>query len=306
MSLTSPKRILITGASGLIGRLVAAALRESGIEAVALGRSAVNAPPFSASFIWNPATGYFDDKALEGVDAIIHLAGAGIADKRWTDKRKQEILESRIASAHLLAAKLKSIPNQVRTIVAASAIGYYGNSGEQEINETSQAGNDFLALTCMQWEQALNELKQSNRRLAILRIGIVLDANGGALPVMARPVKMLAGAPYGNGKQFVSWIDSHDLVQLFLKAVMDENMSGIYNAVAPAPVSNKQFVHAIGKTIHRPVWPIPIPGFIFKIILGEQAEMILGGQYVSSEKVINTGFPFKYPELLQSLQHQLG
>jgi uncharacterized protein (TIGR01777 family) len=305
MPTNSPKRVLITGGSGMIGTRIAQSLSDNGVEAVALSRSTHQTPPFTATFFWNPTTGAFDPKAFDGVDTIIHLAGAGIADKRWTEQRKHEIIESRVRSTQLLAAKLNEIPNNVRSVVAASAVGYYGNSGDERVDETTPPGDDFLAITCVQWEQALRTLETKERRLAIIRIGIVLDAQGGALPVMARPVKLFTGAPYGNGKQYVSWIDSSDLVRIFLFAASHATVSGIYNAVAPEPVTNNQFVKHLGQVLHRPVWPIAVPGFVFKLLLGEQAAMVLGGQQVSCEKLVSAGFQFEFPDVMRSLQHQL-
>ncbi|MEY4593802.1 MAG: hypothetical protein RIQ47_212 [Bacteroidota bacterium] len=299
------KRVLITGASGMIAAKVAEELRKSGFQVVALSRSTMSDPRFEASYRWNPDKNEFDPRALDGVTAIVHLAGAGIADKKWTPNRKREILESRTRSSNFLAEQLRIIPHSVSTIVAASATGYYGNTGEVIVSEDQPAGKGFLADTCVAWEQSLHTLKSPSTRLTILRIGFVIDKNDGALPVMSRPVQWMVGAPYGSGKQFISWIDSHDLARLFVYAIDNIAMIGTYNAVAPAPTRNCDFVKAIGKTLHRPVWPIAIPSLIFKTLLGEQSVLVLEGQRVSNDKIISGGFQFDYPTLEKSLHHHL-
>lgn len=300
------KRVLITGASGMIAGKVAEQLQLSGIEVVGLSRSAKKDHRFAASYRWDPEKGYLDPMAFEGVDSIVHLAGAGIADEKWTEKRKREIIESRTKGTAFLAEQLSKIPHQITTIVAASATGFYGNASEQTANESTAAGHGFLAETCMAWENALLQLQNTSTRLVILRIGFVIDRNDGALPVMARPVRLFAGAPYGNGRQYISWIDSHDLARLFLFSITNKSMSGIYNAVAPQPASNRDFVKALGNVLHRPVWPINIPSFVFKTLLGEQSTLVLEGQRVSAEKTLAAGFHFDYPELNKSLQHHLN
>lgn len=298
-------KILITGGSGRIGRRLADELVRNGLQPFLLSRVSAVPAPYAGSYVWDPSTGIFDSDSLSGTDAIFHLAGAGIADQPWSPGRKAEILQSRSQSALLLAKKLKETPNKVKTIIAASAVGYYGDTGEKIIAESDPAGSGFLAETCQAWEEALSHLALPGIRLVIFRIGFVIDRKGGALPEMMRPVKLFAGAPYGTGRQYISWIDIDDLTSLFFHSLYNETMNGVYNAVAPSPITNKEFVQSLGAALHRPVWPFNIPGAIFRMILGEQAQLVLQGQRVSAEKVLSSKFVFRFPKLSDSLLHQL-
>lgn len=301
--MNSSARVLITGSSGFLGGLLAQALQKSGDTPLGLSRSGHTRPPFETGYRWDPSHGLLDPEALRNTEVIFHLAGAGIAEKRWTASRKQEILNSRVEPTRLLAEHLRKHPHRVQTIVAASATGYYGDTAESLCEENRPAGNGFLADTCAAWEKALHELALPGIRLVILRIGFVIDRTGGALPVMAKPVRFFLGAPYSNGRQYISWIDSEDLVRLFLFARNQPAMHGTFNAVAPQPVTNREFIRGLGKTLHRPVLPIGIPAFVFRLMLGEQADLVLHGQRVSCAKTLETGFQFLYPDLLSSLDH---
>jgi len=289
----------------MIARKVAELLKASAHLAFALSRRPVNDPLFAGYFQWDPEKKTFDAAAFSDMDAVIHLAGAGIADTKWTPARKKEIISSRTQSAAFLAEQLRIVPNNIRTIVAASATGFYGNPGQELMHETAAAGKGFLAEACTRWEESLHGLALPNIRLTILRIGFVIDRNGGALPVMARPVRLCVGAPYGSGKQYISWIDSNDLSRLFLHALTDASMKGTYNAVAPDPVTNVAFIKAIGKRLRRPAWPFGIPSAVFKVMLGEQSELVLGGQRVSADKVLAAGFKFEFKTLDDSLKNHL-
>ncbi|MFM2206469.1 MAG: hypothetical protein RL213_444 [Bacteroidota bacterium] len=298
-------RVLITGATGFLGRKIAARLAASGHTVYGLSRTPVSDPSFSASFLWDPDKEQFDSRCLADTDAIVHLAGAGIADKRWTAARKRELLLSRTTSTTFLARQLSRHTHHVKSVVAASASGYYGDSGASIVTEQHPPGSGFLAETCVAWEAANHQLAVPGRRLVLLRIGFVIDRSEGALPVMARPVRWMAGAPYGSGRQFLSWIDSHDLARLFEFALANDSLSGVYNAVSPEPVTNREFLTAIGRVLHRPVWPFAVPAFVFRTLLGEQSELVLGGQNVSAEKVLASGFSFEFPALDAALKHHL-
>lgn len=247
-----------------------------------------------------------DAKAFDGIDTVIHLAGAGIADKRWNSERKKEILDSRIQSTTLLYDFLTSDHHQVRTVVCASAIGYYGFSlGNTLLHENSPAGRDFLSTVVLKWEEAMDRMDALGIRLVKIRIGIVLSAEGGALREMARPVRLGVGAPLGTGRQMVSWIHLDDLCDIFIKGIQDERMRGAYNATAPNPVSNKEFTAAIAKALGRHILLPPIPPLVMRMIVGEMADLVLFGSTVSSQKVQQAGFAFKYPELPQALKNLL-
>ena len=254
----------------------------------------------SGVYHWDPEQDAMDLRAFENCSAIIHLAGAGIADKRWTEKRKKEILDSRVQGSNLLFKSLKNSKHRIKTVVAASAVGIYGNGGDEWKVEESNIGSGFLPDTCRQWETSIRQIEELGIRLVILRIGVVLAKDGGALPQMALPVKLFLGASLGSGKQYISWIHVDDLCRIFLEVVEKESLEGIYNAVSSDPVSNKEFYIALAEKLERPLWPINVPSFIMKLILGEKAEIVLQGQRVSNAKLLNSGFDFNYKTISQA------
>lgn len=246
---------------------------------------------------WSVTGNYIDPKALEGVDAIIHLAGAGVAEKRWSQSRKKEILESRTKSSELICETLKTQPNQVKVVVSATAVGYYGLSTSDEwYDETCEPGNDFLASVCKAWEASTDPIQALGIRLVKIRVGVVLSNNGGALIQMAQPVKWGFGAALGSGNQWVSWIHITDLCQIFLKAIENETMIGIYNAVAPNPVTNKELNQTIAQALQRPLWLPPVPEFALRILLGEMSQIVLTGARVDCSKVKSAGMTFDFTD----------
>jgi len=296
--------VLITGASGLIGRRLTDLLLQKGCRVSHLGRDVRKGQ--IPSFHWNPKEGTVDANAFNGVDTVIHLAGAGIADKRWTTRRKQEILDSRLQATSLLCDSLESQPHKVRTVICASAIGYYGfGPGDTTITEESPAGKDFLSSVVVRWEQSMERLATLGIRLVKIRIGIVLSKKGGALREMARPVSWGIGAPLGSGRQIVSWIHIDDLCGIFLKALQDDRLHGAFNATAPNPVTNKELMQAIAHVMGRPIFLPPIPPFLMRILVGEMADLVLFGSQVSSQKIVDSGYNFKYPQLIDALDDLL-
>lgn len=295
----TPSRILISGGSGFIGEHLRKLLSDQKIDYSVLSRKSqkLECPVFQ----WNPEKLEVDQKALDGVDTIVNLAGVSVADGRWTAKRKWEILQSRSKSVDTLYNILKSGKNSVKTVVSASAIGYYGDSGLELMEEDSPPGKDFLGMTCMAWEQSVRRIEQLGIRVVILRIGFVLAKNGGALPVMKIPVKFFVGSALGSGRQFISWVHIDDVCRAILHVSANTNVQGVYNLTAPEPVSNKVFIKSLAETIHRPFWPISVPSFLLQLLLGEKSEIVLHGQRVSSEKLQQTGFQFKHVDLLQSM-----
>lgn len=293
-------KVLITGASGLIGTRLTELLlqREYGVSH--LSRSKKQG---IKTFVWDVEKGELDPEALQDVDTVIHLAGEGVADKRWTKKRKQQILESRTRSTALLVKHLNE--NQsVKTLICASAIGYYGfNSGDAELNEESPAGNDFLAQVVKQWESQADKIK--NKRLVKIRIGIVLSHNGGAFVEMTRPIRFGFGAPLGTGTQQISWIHIDDLCKMFIYVMEHEQMKGAYNATGPYAVTNKELTQKIAHALHKPLWLPPVPAFVLKMMLGEMADIVLNGSVVSSEKIQQAGFKFKFSDLDSALKDLL-
>jgi uncharacterized protein len=297
------KKILITGASGLIGKRLTDLLLKKGYQVSHLSRSSKSGRV--PSFVWDVDKGEMDSKALEGVDAIIHLAGAGVADKRWSKSRKEEILMSRVKSTELLHNTLLATPNTVKAIVSASAIGYYGFQSDEELTEESKQGSDFLAKVTNQWEAEADKLTSLKIRVVKLRIGIVLSEKGGALVEMAKPIRWGVGSPLGTGDQYISWIHLDDLCEMFIHAIDTDQMNGAFNAVTGNWVTNEEMTKAIAHEMKRPLWLPNVPTFVLKIVVGEMAAIVLGGSKVSANKIKNTGFKFKYDKLEAALENSL-
>lgn len=286
----------------MIGRKLTDLLISKGYQVNHLSRKQGTNPEVS-TFLWDVNKGQIDERCIDGVDTIVHLAGANVADGRWTDKRKKEIIESRTKSIGLIYKLLKAKPQHtVKSVISASAVGYYGDRGDNLLTETSAPGTDFLANVCLQWEHAVDAGSSLGLRLAKLRTGVVLDAKGGALAAIAKPVKFGLGSPLGTGKQWVSWIHEDDVTEMYLYAIENERITGDYNMVAPNPVTNRQLTKAVAKELHRPLWLPRVPGFALELALGEMASMVLSSQKASAQKIEDTGFKFKYPTLTWALK----
>ena len=295
-------KILITGGTGLIGTRLSEMLIDYGYEIAHLSR---HNPQFShyKTFKWDIEKQYIDENVLNYADYIINLAGASVADGKWTAERKKEILNSRVKGTQLLHNCLRQTQHHVKAFISASAIGIYGDTGDHLVTEESAyAENDFLAQVCKQWEAAAWQVHDLNIRTAIFRIGIVLSDKGGALPQMARPVKLMAGAPFGSGRQYMSWIHIDDLCRLFIRAIEDTQYQGVYNAVAPNPVTNEEFTKKLASIMHRPLTGLKVPAIGLKLMLGEMSEVVLEGQRVSGNKLIHTGYTFEYNTLERALE----
>ncbi len=295
------KKILITGASGLIGERLTELLLAQGHSVSHLGRTKKEGKV--PSFVWDIQTGNLDVSAFRDIDTIIHLAGAGIADKRWTAARKKEILESRTKSTLLLLQTLKNNSHAVSTFISASAIGYYGFSNDEKVfTEEDTNGCDFLAEVTKQWENEADKISSLGVRVATIRIGIVLSEKGGALKEMVEPIKFGIGSPLGTGNQFLSWIHIDDLCRIFMKAVEDENVIGTYNGVSDW-CTNETMTRTIASALNKPLWLPNVPSFVLKLILGEMADMVLKGSKISSEKIKQAGFQFKFLRLEDSVKN---
>ena len=295
------KRVLITGGTGSIGRQLTKALLQQGYEVSLLSRKPGN-DPLVRTFTWNVNAGHIDENCIEGVDAVIHLAGAGIADKKWTEQRKKELTDSRTNSIALIYHLLKTRPNQVKRIISATAVGYYGNRADEILSEQSAAGEGFMSECCIAWERAIDKGKTLGLPIVKFRTGVMLDKNTGALPQMALPVKLFAGAPLGNGKQWIPWIHHTDVIGMYLFALENETLEGVFNMVAPEPATNKQLTKAIAKQLHRPVWPINLPTFVLDLLLGEMSIIVLGSTRASAEKIESAGYVFKHTRLAEALE----
>lgn len=299
-------KILITGATGLIGKELVTLLLQNGISIhyLTTSKNKIESQSNYQGFYWNPDQGIIDENALMGVDSIIHLAGATIS-KRWTSKYKQEIIESRILSSNLLFKALKDYPNSVKQIVSASAIGIYpDNLTKLYTEEDTEVDDSFLGKVVLKWEDSVNKFKLHNIKVCKIRTGLVLSDKGGALTEMMKPIKMSIGSPFGSGKQMQSWIHIHDLVEMYFYAVSN-NLEGIYNAVAPYPVTNKKLTQEIASVLDKPLFMPNIPKFLMKLILGEMHIILFSSQNVSSKKIETEGFNFKYKQLEKALQQLL-
>ena len=298
------KKILITGGSGLIGTRLTELLTQAGHSVAHLGRSVLSNGV--KTYLWNIEKKTIDQSALASVDAVIHLAGANVGDKRWTPRRKEEILHSRIQSTRLLFKELSKGNHRIKSFVFASAIGFYGSgNGQVTFTENDPKGSGFLADVVSQNEAEAEKIEKLGIRLVKFRGGAVLSERGGALKEMLWPVKLYIGSPLGTGKQIISWIHIDDLCRMFIKAVEDENMQGVYNAVTPNPISNRDFTYVLANVLKRPIWLPRVPSFLLDVLFGEMAEVVLKGAKVSSEKIQAAGFDFKFPNAEGALQDLL-
>ena len=298
--------VVITGGTGLIGTALTNALVQKGYEVIILSRSKRSSLQKNISYnVWNPEKQTIDDEAIRKADYIIHLAGANVAEKRWTEKRKKEIIDSRVKSSALLIKAFNEIPNKVKALISASAIGYYGFdtiSSSKPFVETDPPFNDFLGKTVQQWEASIEPAKQLGKKLVIVRTGIVLSNEGGAYKEFKKPLKFGIAAALGNGKQMVSWIHIDDLVRLYIAAIENENWKGIYNAVAPNPVSNQELIKEIAKQTKKFYITVKFPSPVLKLMLGEMSVEILKSATVSSEKISREGFVFWYPAIKPAVE----
>jgi uncharacterized protein len=300
------KNILITGGSGMIGTRLSEILLQRGYSVSHLVRKQANAKkqnPSIKTYHWDIEKGIIDEKALLEADYVVHLAGAGIADENWSEARKKEIIDSRTKSIDLITNTLKTIPHHIKAFISASGIGFYGaDTGDEHISEQHTAGMDFVADCCIQWEAAADKIQELDIRTVKLRTGIVLSDKGGALPKLTQPVRWGVGAALGTGKQWQSWIHVDDLCELYIKTLTDERMTGFYNAVAPNPVTNYELTKLSAEVLNRPFWMPNVPAFTLKMVFGEMAIIVLGGNYILNKRIqLETDFQYKFTEVKAAL-----
>lgn len=297
--------VLITGGTGLVGQVLSQLLISEGYAVSFLSRKKTTIKDVKV-FEWDVQKQIIDSEAIKSADYIVHLAGAGVADRRWSESYKREILESRVLSTQLLYKAIQETPIKPKAFLAASAVGIYGfDSGTGWVDENSPQGNDFLADVTKKWEQETLKIQTIGIRTAIFRIGIVLSTQGGALPKIMQPIQFFAGAALGSGKQYMSWIHIEDLARMFQFAIENAHIKGIYNAVGNTPATNTEFTKAVAKTLGKPLILPNVPDFALKMMLGEMAVMVLGGNRVSNQKIVNSGFEYKFDTLEKALNDLL-
>ncbi|HLX64604.1 MAG TPA: TIGR01777 family oxidoreductase [Planctomycetota bacterium] len=294
--------ILISGSTGLVGSALCSALAADGHSLTTLTRP--NSKSAAKSIEWNPLSGKLDPAALTGIDAVVHLAGENIAG-RWTAAKKKAIRESRVLGTKTLANALAAMTVKPKVLICASAIGYYGNRGDELLTESSSPGKGFLPEVCQAWESAADPARAAGIRTVALRFGVILSENGGALAKMLTPFKLCLGGIIGSGKQYMSWIALDDVVGAILFALKTESLSGPANTVAPNPVTNREFTKTLGKVIKRPTI-FPMPAFAARLAFGEMAnDLLLGSTRVTPSRLTDAGFVFKWPRLEDALRHLL-
>ncbi len=293
--------VLIAGGTGLIGSHLSALLAGRGYTVLHLSRQRDPGARFPA-YQWDLAEGTIDDEAVQRADYVINLAGAGVADERWTDSRKKTIIRSRTDGARLLRSAFERLDHRPRAYLSASGVNYYGESGDKVLHETDPPGEGFLSETSVHWEEGAWEVSRAGIRTVILRTGIVLSTRGGALKQMLLPLKFFTSTYFGDGRQWYSWIHLDDICRLYIHAMENETMEGVYNAVAPNPVRNRALAEALPPAADRRALVVPAPAPALYLTLGEMAHAVLDSVRCSAEKIEGTGFTFVFPELSQALE----
>ncbi len=298
-------RVIITGGTGMIGRALSRDLVRDGHEVIILSRNPQehrqNVPDKAELIEWDAKSAHGWLEYADGASGIINLAGVNIGESRWTEKRKKAILSSRIDSGKAVVEAINLAKNKPAWVIQASAVGYYGASGDQILTEDSPAGNEFQSIVCQEWESSTKPLDEMGIRRVVIRSGLVLDRFDGALPRMAMPFRLFVGGQLGNGEQWFSWIHLNDEVQAIRFLIDRAELKGVFNLTAPNPVRNREFTSALGKVLKRPSW-IPVPAFALEIIFGEMARVLLTGQRVVPERLLAAGYKFQFPEIISALK----
>lgn len=303
-------RFVLAGGTGFLGHALSRHLIDQQHEVVVLSRGAPKDIPHGARVVnWSPngSSGAWASE-IDGAHAVLNLTGAGLADRRWSDARKQVLIDSRVLTTRSLAAAVQAARQKPRVFIQTSAVGIYGahEDGRQTLDEQSPAGSDFLARLCVRWEAETAPVTAAGVRLVIMRNGVILAPNGGALPRMITPFYFLAGGPVATGRQYMSWITLADWVRMTMWGIESGNVTGAINATAPNPVPSKEFARAIGRALHRPSWA-PVPGFVLRLLFGEMAQNILIlGQRVVPKRALDLGFKFEDPTIDDAMTRVLG
>lgn len=296
-------KILVTGSSGLVGSQLIPFLNSQGHEVVPLIR---NKNHGSDDIFWDPENEEIDFSSLNGFDAVVHLAGENIANKRWSPEQKQKIKNSRVKGTKFLCESLSKLNKPPKVLISASAIGFYGNRPNEVLHEHSDHGHEFLSSTCQEWEEATRDAKAAEIRVVHARFGVILSTRGGAMSKLLLPFQLGAGGIIGDGKQYMSWVDIEDVVGAIYHAIQDEQISGPMNVTAPNPVTNHEFTKTLGKVLFRPTI-FPMPAFAARLAFGEMADaLLMSSSFVEPRTLQDNGYKFQYPDIESSLRHLLG
>jgi uncharacterized protein (TIGR01777 family) len=295
-------KVLVTGATGLIGRSLCQALTGGGHTVIGVSRSTRKPPDLAAAEIhqWNPQRGPIASSALEGVDAVVNLAGEPIDSRRWSEQQKKLIRDSRVITTRNLIDTLCSIEHKPEVLISSSAVGFYGDRGNEQLDETSVAGRGFMTEVCLEWEREAERATECGIRVVEVRTGVVLSRDGGALKKMLGPFKLGIGGPLGSGKQWFPWIHVNDIVGIFQHALVTSALRGPVNGVAPEPATNKEFTQELARALHRPAF-LPVPEAAMRVLVGEMAEVLFGSQQVLPKAALDSGYRFQYPGLAGAL-----
>lgn len=296
--------VIITGGTGLIGTALTRLLLERGYKVIILSRRPDKGNDKAVTYAhWNVDTQTIDKEAIQQADYIVHLAGANVGEKRWTAARKEEIINSRTKSGELLFHTLQTVPNKVKKVISASATGYYGDFTDHSFRETDPPATDYLATTTQAWEQSIAKVTTLGKKLVIFRTGIVLGREGGALKEFYKPLRFGFATVLGSGEQFVPWIHIHDLVRLYFNAIVNDKLEGIYNAVSPNPVTNRELILSMARMAKGGSFMTTyVPSFALKLALGEMSVEVLKSVKASADKIQQTGFQFSYPTINEAME----
>jgi uncharacterized protein (TIGR01777 family) len=295
-------KVLVTGATGLIGRSLCQALTDGGHTVIGVSRSSRRPPDLAAAEIhqWDPQTGPIASSALESVDAVVNLAGEPIDSGRWSDEQKKLIRDSRVVTTRNLVNTLCSIERKPGVLVSGSAVGFYGDRGDEQLDEKSLAGRGFMTDVCVEWEGQAERAIECGIRVVEVRTGVVLSRDGGALKKMLMPFKLGIGGPLGSGKQWFPWIHIKDIVGIFQRAMVTPALLGPVNGVAPQPATNKEFTQELARALHRPAF-LPVPEAAMRVLVGEMADVLFGSQRVLPKAALESGYQFQFPALTEAL-----
>ncbi len=299
-------RALVTGATGFVGKRLLSKLDRPVVLSRNVAKAENSLAKYGAkAFPWNPQEQPAPAEAFDGIDAVFHLAGEPVAEGRWTAAKKERLRESRVVGTRNLVTTLRALGNRPKVLVSASAVGYYGNRGDEQLDEKSPPRNDFLAEICTSWEREAIEAREFGMRVVPIRVGIVLGEGGGAMSKMVTPFHFGLGAPLGNGKQYMPWIHLDDLVEMMLFAATHEHVTGALNGSAPNPVTNREFTNTLGKVLGRPTFMPGVPRFALRTMIGEFADVLLTSQRAFPAAAVAAGYRFGYPELEPALRQIL-